>query len=145
MNLATGAGVGATSFQANYGSLSLPDATAKAYTAVFGTTPDATKVSAILTALVPDSMGGQETRATYFAQYGGDGPNGQGTKAAMIGLLLAQAVETDSGVYGAATEHYLAALAHGQAPAFGSELALTYGANVNLVGVTPTPDPTVTS
>ena len=90
-----------------------------------------------------EMLGGQETRAAYFAQYGGDGPNGQGTKAAMIGLLLANAVETGSGVYGAATEHYLSALAHGSAPAFGSELALTYGAPVNLVGTTATPDPTV--
>ena len=144
VNLATGAGAGAAAFQASYGALSLTDATSKAYAAVFGTSPDATKVAAILSTLVPDGLGGQETRAAYFAQYGGDGPAGQGTKAAMIGFLLSNAVHDGSGVYGAATEHYLAAIAHGQAPAFGSELALTYGANVNLVGFTPTPDPTIT-
>ena len=58
--------------------------------------------------------------------------------------LLAQAVETDSGAYGAATETYLSALAHGLAPATGSELVLHYGAGVSLVGVTPTADPAVT-
>ena len=143
VNLATGPGAGAAAFQANYGSLSLSDAVSKAYLAVFGTAPDATKVAALLNTLVPDGLGGQETRATYFAQYGGDGPNGQGTKAAAIGFLLANAVETGAGVYGAATEHYLAAIEHGTAPAMGSELALTYGAPVNLVGLTATPDPTV--
>ena len=144
VNLATGPGAGAGGFQATYGSLSLADATAKAYAAVFGATADAAKVSALLNTLVPDGLGGQETRAQYFAQYGGDGPNGQGTKAAMIGFLLSNAVHDGSGVYGAATEHYLAALAHGAAPAFGSELALTYGPPVTLVGATPTPDATVT-
>ena len=110
---------------------------------MFGAPADAAKVAALLNTLVPDGLGGQETRAQYFAQYGGDGPNGQGTKAAMIGFLLANAVETGAGVYGAATEHYLSAIAHGSAPAMGSELALTYGAPVNLVGLTPTPDPVV--
>ena len=144
VNLATGPGAGAAAFAADYGSLSLADATSKAYLAVFGTAADATKVAALLNTLVPDGLGGQETRSAYFAQYGGDGPNGQGAKAAMIGFLLANAVETGAGVYGASTEHYLAAIAHGQAPAFGSELALTYGPTVNLVGSTPIPDPTVT-
>ena len=144
VNLATGAGAGASAFQASYGALSLSDATAKAYAAVFGAPADATKVAALLNTLVPDGLGGQETRGAYFAQYGGDGPNGQGTKAAMIGFLLSQAVHDGSGVYGAATEHYLAAIAHGTAPAFGSELALTYGAAVNLVGTPPLADPTVT-
>ena len=144
VNLATGPGAGAAAFAADYGSLSLADATSKAYLAVFGTAADATKVAALLNTLVPDGLGGQETRSAYFAQYGGDGPSGQGAKAAMIGFLLANAVETGSGVYGASTEHYLAAIAHGQAPAFGSELALTYGPTVNLVGSTPIPDPTVT-
>ena len=143
-NLATGAGAGAAAFQAAYGSLSLADATAKAYLAVFGATADAAKVSALLNTLVPDGLGGQETRAQYFAQYGGDGPNGQGTKAAMVGFLLANAVHDGSGVYGTATENYLAAVAHGQAPASGSELALHYGAAVSLVGVTPIADPMVT-
>ena len=124
VNLATGAGAGASAFQASYGALSLSDATAKAYAAVFGAPADATKVAALLNTLVPDGLGGQETRGAYFAQYGGDGPNGQGTKAAMIGFLLSQAVHDGSGVYGAATEHYLAAIAHGSAPAFGSGLAV---------------------
>ena len=141
-NLATGQGAGA--FQAAYGSLSLADATAKAYLAVFGTIADAAKVSALLNTLVPDGLGGQETRAQYFGQYGGDGPNGQGTKAAMVGFLLSNAVHDGSGVYGAATENYLSALAHGQAPASGSEIALHYGAAISLVGVTPLADTTVT-
>ena len=144
VNLATGPGAGAAAFQASYGALSLVDATAKAYAAVFGAMADAAKVSALLDTLVPDGLGGQETRAQYFAQYGGDGPNGQGTKAAMIGFLLSNSVHDGSGVYGAATEHYLSALAHGSAPAMGSELALHYGPAVSLVGVTSTPDPTVT-
>ncbi len=144
VGLGSGTGAGAAAFQAGYGGLSLADATAKAYLAVFGVVADTAKVSALLTSLVPDGLGGQETRAQYFAQYGGDGPNGQGTKAALIGFLLSNAVHDGSGVYGAATEHYLATLAHGLAPTFDTDLVLAYGQDVSLVGVRPTPDVTVT-
>ena len=39
-------------------------------------------------------MGGTETRTQYFETYGQDGPNGVGTKAALIGWLLAEAITT---------------------------------------------------
>lgn len=136
-------GAGQAKFSADYGALNLRDATAKAYQAVFGTAADAAKVSALLDASVPNGLGGTYTRADYFAQYGGDGINGQGTKAAMVGFLLSNAVATGSGVYGAADLHYIQALEHGQAPAGPVALIPTYTPEVNLVGTPAVLDPTV--
>ncbi len=141
VNLAGPQGAGAATFQAAYGGLSLADATAKAYQAVFGTAADAAKVSAILNASVPDGVGGTETRAQYFAQYGGDGPNGTGTKAAMVGFLLADSVKEGFGVYQQADLHFLADLAHGTA-LFNVDLLATYGPPAGLVGA-PVADPTL--
>ena len=104
-------GEGAAAFTASYGALSLADATAKAYAAIFGVTPTADKVAAILTA--PSTLPGEATRADYFAYYGGDGPNGIGTKAAAVGYLLAQGVSADLGTYAKADDAYLTALAAG--------------------------------
>jgi len=81
-------GEGAASFSASYGSLSLFDATRKAYATIFGVTPTDDKVHALI-----------DTRASYFASYGLDGVNGQGTKAAMVGWLMAEAAKADVGVY----------------------------------------------
>ncbi len=81
-------GEGASGFTTSYGSLSLFDATRKAYATIFGLTPTDDKIHALI-----------DTRANYFASYGGDGANGQGTKAAMIGWLMAEAVKADVGVY----------------------------------------------
>ena len=136
-------GAGQARFSADYGALDLRAATAKAYLAVFGTAADAAKVSALLDAAVPNGLGGTYTRADYFAQYGGDGINGQGTKAAMIGFLLSNAVATGGGLYGAADLHYIQALQHGVAPTGATELIVAYGPEVSLVGTPSTPDPTV--
>lgn len=81
-------GEGKDAFVASYGALSLFDATRKAYATIFGLTPTDAKIHALI-----------DTRADYFASYGGDGANGQGTKAAMVGWLMAEAVKADVGVY----------------------------------------------
>ena len=104
-------GDGAAAFTAAYGALSLSDATAKAYAVIFGTMPTADKVAAILNA--PSTLPGEATRADYFAYYGGDGATGVGTKAAMVGYLLAEAVKADVGTYAKSDDAYLTALAAG--------------------------------
>ena len=117
------AGAGQASFQAGYGSLSLGDALSKAYATIFGSTPSAGKVDLLLNGMVPDGLGGTETRAQYFAFYGQDGVNGLGTKAAMVGWLLGEAVKADLGSYALANDAFLTAIANG---------TTTYG--VNLIG-----------
>ena len=134
VGLGTPGGVGAAAFADTYASLSLTDAVARAYRAVFGTPPADGKVDAILDTLVPDGLGGMETRAQYFAQYGGDGPQGIGTKAAAVGFLLSVAVAGEIGVYGVAEAHYAQALAHGAVPPLDTEFALTYGRDISVVG-----------
>ncbi len=81
-------GEGAAKFSADYGGLSLFDATRKAYATLFGLTPTDEKVRALI-----------DGRADYFAAYGQDGPDGQGTKAAMVGWLMAEAGKAGVGVY----------------------------------------------
>ncbi|TXI80784.1 MAG: matrixin family metalloprotease [Cupriavidus sp.] len=91
-------GEGATSFAQTYGALSLEDATSSAYAKIFGLAPTAAKVHELLDTTF--SFGGQTiTRAQYFAYYGQDGLTGQGTKAAMVGWLMAEAAKADIGVY----------------------------------------------
>ena len=104
-------GEGAAAFTSSYGALSLADATSKAYAVIFGAAPTADKVAAILNA--PSTLPGEATRADYFAYYGQDGANGIGTKAAMVGYLLAEAVKADVGSYAKAGDAYLLALAGG--------------------------------
>lgn len=91
-------GEGATAFAAGYGALNLTEATRKAYAAIFGLTPTDQKLHDLLDASF--TLSGQTmTRAEYFAYYGQDGLNGQGTKAAMVGWLLGEAAKADVGVY----------------------------------------------
>jgi hypothetical protein len=116
-------GAGAASFQAQYGSLSLTDATSQAYATLFGTTPTAAKVATLLDAMVPNGLGGQESRAQYFAFYGQDGATGIGTKAAMVGWLMAEAVQANLGDYALSNAAYLTDLANG-----------TGGFAVNMIG-----------
>ncbi len=136
-------GAGQAQFQADYGALDLRQATAKAYQAVFGVAADAAKVAALLDTPVPNGLGGTYTRAEYFAQFGGDGINGQGTKAAVVGFLLSNAVASGGGVYGAATLHYVEALEHGVVPAGPTALIPAYTPEVQLVGTSSTLDPSV--
>jgi serralysin len=117
-------GEGAARFTADYGTLSLFDATKKAYGVIFGSVPTDAKVHALLDPTFV--LGGTTmTRADYFNSYGQDGLNGQGTKAAMVGWLLAEAEKADLGVYARSNATYLADLADGAA--FALDLVGTYG------------------
>jgi hypothetical protein len=98
-------GEGKETFQADYGGLSLFEATRKAYAAIFGGSPGDAKVHLLI-----------DSRVDYFAYYGGDGPNGAGTKAAMVGWLLAEAQKADLGVLARSNDAWLADLADGAAP-----------------------------
>jgi len=98
-------GEGSAKFSAEYGSLSLFDATKKAYATIFGGAPTDAKVHALI-----------DTRVDYFASYGGDGAIGIGTKAAMVGWLLAEAVKADVGVMAKSNDAWLTDLADGSAP-----------------------------
>jgi serralysin len=108
-------GEGAANFQSRYGGLSLFDATKQAYATIFGDTPSDAKTHAILDAGV--AVGGQWiNRADYFAKYGQDGIDGLGTKAAMVGWLLAEADKAQVGVYALANEAFLNDVAAHNAP-----------------------------
>ena len=120
-------GEGSAAFNAGYGSLDLSAATAKAYTEIFGFPPDIGKVDAILNAQVPNGVGGSFTRAEYFAARSGDGAGGIGTKAAMVGYLLAEAAKAHVGVYGLSHDAFMADLADDGAAAFNVRLTETYG------------------
>jgi|GEM_PF-3322998 len=113
-------GAGEANFQAQYGSLSLTDATAQAYTTIFGTAPTAAKVDTLLNSLVT-SNGITETRAEYLSSFGGDGLDGLGTKAAVVGWLLAQAAKQDVGDFALSNDAFLTAVANGTAT-FGVDL-----------------------
>ncbi|MBU4435858.1 MAG: hypothetical protein KKC14_15770, partial [Alphaproteobacteria bacterium] len=98
-------GEGKDAFAAKYGALSLFDATREAYKTIFGAAPTDTKIHALI-----------DGRADYFAYYGGDGANGQGTKAAMVGWLLAEAEKADIGVMARSNDAWLTDLADGSTP-----------------------------
>lgn len=118
-------GEGKTAFQAAYGARSLADATKAAYTTIFGASPTDAKVADILNTSVTPS-GVAMTRAQYFATYGGDGATGIGTKAAMVGWLLAEAEKADVGTYAKANDAFLLDVALRDAP-FGVDLVGAYG------------------
>ncbi|BAT57578.1 serralysin C precursor [Variibacter gotjawalensis] len=116
-------GEGNAKFSADYGALSLFDATKKAYTEIFGLVPLDSKVAELVNGQV--SVAGQMmTRADYFAYYGKDAI---GTKAAMVGWLLGESIKADLGPYAAADERFLADLADGSAK-FNINLLAEYGA-----------------
>jgi hypothetical protein len=117
-------GEGAATFNAGYGALDLFAATKKAYGVVFGGTPTDAKVHAILDPLLVLD-GASMTRAQYFAAYGGDGANGIGTKAAMVGYLLAEAVKADLGMYAKSNDLFLTDAAHGTT--FNVDIVGVYG------------------
>jgi len=97
-------GEGKDAFAAKYGILSLFDATREAYKIIFGAAPSDAKIHALI-----------DTRSDYFAAYGGDGTNGVGTKAAMVGWLLAEAEKADLGVMAKSNDAWLTDLADGSA------------------------------
>lgn len=92
-------------FAAKYGALSFVEATREAYKTIFGAAPTDAKIHAMI-----------DSRVDYFAAYGGDGPNGVGTKAAMVGWLLAEAQKADLGVMVRSNDAWLTDLADGSAP-----------------------------
>jgi hypothetical protein len=120
-------GEGAARFATAYGALSMTEAMTKAYAEIFGTTPTASKVDALLNDQVPNGLGGTYTRAEYFASYGGDGAAGIGTKAAMVGWLLSAAAKEDVGAYAKANDAFLADLANDGQASFFTDLLGTYG------------------
>ncbi|WP_205685770.1 bluetail domain-containing putative surface protein [Caulobacter vibrioides] len=143
-------GEGATAFKSAYGGLTLAQATAKAYAEIFGFAADAAKVDELLNSPVPNGAGGSYTRQAYFASYGGDGADGIGTKAAMVGWLLAAAAKENVGVYAKANNGFLSDLAadgvaffqHGLIQAYGAPTpTATPGVNLSVTGaasVSPT-------
>jgi hypothetical protein len=114
-------GEGKDTFAATYGSLSLFDATREAYKTIFGRAPSDEKIHALI-----------DTRVDYFAVYGGDGPNGIGTKAAMAGWLLAEAVKADVGMYARSNDAFLFDLADGAN--FAVSLVGVYGKELYVYG-----------
>ena len=120
-------GEGAQRFSTAYGALSLSDTLVQAYTTIFGSAPSTTQVSSLLNDMVPNGLGGTETRAQYFAYYGGDGLTGIGTKVALVGWLLAQAVKEDVGTYAKANDAFLADLAPDGLARFHVDLVQAYG------------------
>ncbi len=98
-------GEGKEAFLAKYGALNFVDATREAYKTIFGAAPTDAKIHAMI-----------DTRVDYFATYGGDGVNGIGTKAAMVGWLLAEAQKADLGVMVRSNDAWLTDLADGSAP-----------------------------
>ena len=120
-------GEGQAKFTTAYGALDLTAAATKAYTDIFGFAPVAGKIDEILNGQVPNGQGGTFTRAAYFASYGGDGLNGQGTKAAMVGWLLSEAAKADLGVYAKANDAFLADLAADGQASFNVDLLGVYG------------------
>lgn len=120
-------GEGAARFANAYGALDLAATLSKAYAEIFGVTPTADRVNTLLNDQVADGLGGTYSRAEYFASYGHDGLNGVGTKAALIGWLLSEAVKADQGVYAKANDAFLADLAADGQAAFNVDLLGVYG------------------
>ncbi len=114
-------GAGAESFKTKYQGLSLLEATKGAYKEIFGWELNTQKANSLLYA----DVGGM-TRAAYFATYGGDGADGIGTKAAMVGWLMTEAVKADVGMYARANANFIHDLMDGAAA--GVDLVGTYGA-----------------
>lgn len=80
----------------------------KAYAKLFGVEKSIDDVIHILAEEIPNGRGGAYTRGEYFAELGGDGGNGLGTRAAMVGWLMAEAVKANKGPYVEAVHAYLA-------------------------------------
>lgn len=84
------------------------DTFTKAYFKLFGVQKTQTEAFEMLNADVPDGRGGTYTRGEFFAEIGGDGGNGLGMRAAMVGWLMAVAAQENKGPYAEAMRAYLA-------------------------------------
>ncbi|HEY8616114.1 hypothetical protein [Phenylobacterium sp.] len=120
-------GEGRARFEAAYGPLSLADTVRKAYLEIFGQTPSGEKASLLLSDAVPDGRGGTYSRAAYFAELAQDTPEGLGTKAALVGWLLAQAAKETLGPYVSANAAFLQDLALDGHASFNVDLLAAYG------------------
>lgn len=83
----------------------------KAYAKLFGHEVPIDEVIWILSQEIPNGRGGSYTRGEYFAELGGDGGNGLGTRAAMVGWLMSEAAKGGQGPYVDAVHAYLADIA----------------------------------
>ncbi|WP_395444002.1 hypothetical protein [Caulobacter sp. UC70_42] len=83
----------------------------KAYLKLFGVERTYDEILTYLDAEVPNGRGGTYTRGEYFAELGGDGGNGVGTRAAMVGALMAEAMNSNQGPYADAVRAFLADVA----------------------------------
>lgn len=107
-------GEGSAAFNAAYNGKTLFDATKAAYQTIFGGAPTDAKVHLLI-----------DSRVDYFAAYGGDGANGIGTKAAMVGWLMAEAIKADIGMFAKSNDAFLADLSDGAT--YSVDLIGTYG------------------
>jgi RsaA N-terminal domain len=107
MNLAV-QGEGRANFIAAYGENASPINTfQKAYVKLFGVEKTLDEIQALLSEPVPDGRGGTYGRFAYFEAIGGDGSFGIGTRAAMVGWLMAEAMKSGQGPYADAVRAYL--------------------------------------
>ena len=121
-------GEGRSAFIAAYGESGSPINTfQKTYQKLFGVEKSLDDILAIFNEPVPDGHGGTYARIAYFEAIGGDGSFGIGTRAAMVGWLMAEAVKADKGPYVEAMHAYLADVGlDGKAAALSAFLS-TYG------------------
>jgi hypothetical protein len=102
-------GEGRSAFIAAYGENGSPINTfQKTYLKLFGVEKSFDEIQAIFSEQVPDGRGGTYARLGYFLEIGGDGSFGIGTRAAMVGWLMAEAVKANQGPYVEAMHAYLA-------------------------------------
>lgn len=102
-------GEGRQAFISAYGENGSPINTfQKTYLKLFGVEKSLDEILAIFSEPVPDGHGGAYARLAYFEAIGGDGSFGIGTRAAMVGWLMAEAVKADKGPYVEAMHAYLA-------------------------------------
>ncbi len=107
MNLAV-RGEGRASFIEAYGENASPINTfQKAYMKLFGVEKTLAEIQAFFSEPVPDGHGGTYGRFAYFEAIGGDGSFGIGTRAAMVGWLMAEAIKSGQGPYADAVRAYL--------------------------------------
>lgn len=99
-------------FLAKYGDTSVFETARRAWIELFGVEKPLVDIVELLSDMVPDGRGGTYTRGEYFVQLGGnDGGNGIGTRAAVVGWLMAEAAKAGAGPYVAAVDSYIADLA----------------------------------
>lgn len=101
-------GEGRANFIATYGENGTMYATLqKAYYKLFGVQLSHDATLAYLDADVPNGRGGTYTRGEYFVDLGHDGGNGVGSRAAMVGALMAEAMKSGQGPYADAVRAFL--------------------------------------